>query len=133
MKKKAKQIIDTLTKAGYIAYYAGGYVRDLLLELDSDDIDIATNAPPETVQQLFPHTAPIGIAFGIVLVIIKDHAYEVATFRKDLGYENGRHPTSVAYSSPEEDAAHQTRKSRSFLTLKVPVILGSAVLIKNSK
>ncbi len=104
MKKKAKQIIDKLTKAGYIAYYAGGYVRDLLLDLDSDDIDIATNAPPETVQQIFPHTAPIGIAFGIVLVILKDHAYEVATFRKDLGYENGRHPTSVAYSSPEEDA-----------------------------
>ena len=104
MKKKAKQIIDKLTKAGYTAYYAGGYVRDLILGLDSDDIDIATDAPPETVQQIFPHTAPIGIAFGIVLVVLKEHAYEVATFRKDLGYENGRHPTAVSYSSPKEDA-----------------------------
>ncbi len=104
MQKKARQIIDKLTKAGFTAYFAGGYVRDMLLKLDSDDIDIATDASPETVQQLFPHTIPIGIAFGIVLVVLKDHAYEVATFRKDLKYENGRHPSAIEYTSAKEDS-----------------------------
>lgn len=101
---QARQIIDTITKAGFIAYYAGGWVRDLLLNHPSDDIDIATNAPPETIQALFPHTVPVGIAFGIVVVIIEDRQYEVATFREDIDYKDGRRPTKIAFTTAIEDA-----------------------------
>lgn len=101
---QARFIVDTLAKAGFIAYYAGGWVRDYLLQHPSDDIDIATNAPPETIQALFSHTVPIGIAFGIILVIIDGHEYEVATFRQDLDYKDGRRPSRVEFSTPIEDA-----------------------------
>ena len=101
---QARFIVETLHKAGFIAYYAGGWVRDFLLNHPSDDIDIATSAPPQTIQILFPHTVPIGIAFGIVLVLIEGHQYEVATFRRDLAYHDGRRPTEIEFSEPEEDA-----------------------------
>jgi poly(A) polymerase len=101
---QARFIVDTLTKAGFIAYYAGGWVRDLLLKHPSDDIDIATNAPPETVQALFPHTVPVGIAFGIILVIIEEHPFEVATFRQDLDYKDGRRPSRIEFTTAIEDA-----------------------------
>lgn len=101
---QARSIVDTLAKAGFIAYYAGGWVRDLLLNHPSDDIDIATNAPPETIQALFPHTVPVGIAFGIVIVIIQGRQYEVATFRQDLDYKDGRRPSRIAFTTAVEDA-----------------------------
>lgn len=101
---QARLVVDTLTKAGFIAYYAGGWVRDFILGLPSDDIDIATNAPPETIQELFPKTVPIGISFGIVLVIVDGHQFEVATFRNDLDYKDGRRPSRVEYTTAEEDA-----------------------------
>ncbi len=101
---QARLIVDTLAKAGFIAYYAGGWVRDLLLNHPSDDIDIATNAPPETIQTLFSHTVPLGIAFGIVLVIIDGHQYEVATFRQDLDYQDGRRPSRIAFTTAVVDA-----------------------------
>jgi poly(A) polymerase len=101
---QARFIVDTLHKAGFIAYYAGGWVRDLLLNHPSDDIDIATNAPPETIQTLFPHTVPVGIAFGIIVVIVDGHQYEVATFRKDLDYKDGRRPSKIAFATAVEDA-----------------------------
>jgi poly(A) polymerase len=101
---QARFIIETLAKAGFIAYYAGGWVRDFLLGHPSDDIDIATNAPPETIQALFPKTVPIGIAFGIVLVIVDGHEYEVATFRNDLDYKDGRRPSRIEFTTAAEDA-----------------------------
>jgi poly(A) polymerase len=101
---EARAIINILSKAGFVAYYAGGWVRDYLLQIPSDDIDIATNAPPETIQALFPHTVPIGIAFGIVLVIIDHKQYEVATFRQDLDYQDGRRPSQIAFTTAIEDA-----------------------------
>lgn len=101
---EARFIVDTLGKAGFIAYYAGGWVRDFLLQHPSDDIDIATNAPPETIQALFPKTVPIGIAFGIILVIINGREYEVATFRNDLDYQDGRRPTRIEFTTAVEDA-----------------------------
>lgn len=101
---QARSIVETLSKAGFIAYYAGGWVRDLLLKHPSDDIDIATNAPPETVQALFPHTVPIGIAFGIILVIIDGRQYEVAAFRQDLDYKDGRRPSRIVFATAVEDA-----------------------------
>jgi poly(A) polymerase len=101
---QARLLVETLSKAGFIAYYAGGWVRDYLLKHPSDDIDIATNAPPETVQALFPHTVPIGISFGIILVLIDGHPYEVATFRQDLDYKDGRRPSQIRFATPVEDA-----------------------------
>lgn len=101
---QARFIVDTLSKAGFIAYYAGGWVRDLLLNHPSDDIDIATNAPPETIQALFPHTIPVGIAFGIVIVVIDGKQYEVATFRQDLDYKDGRRPSRIEFTTAVEDA-----------------------------
>lgn len=101
---QARFIVDTLNQAGFVAYYAGGWVRDLLLNHPSDDVDIATNAPPETIQALFPHTVPVGIAFGIVIVIIEGHQYEVATFRQDLDYKDGRRPSRVEFTTAIEDA-----------------------------
>ena len=70
----------------------------------SDDIDIATNASPEDIQKIFTKTIPIGIQFGIVIVVYKDHHFEIATFRKDHGYEDGRRPIGIERSTPEEDA-----------------------------
>jgi poly(A) polymerase len=101
---QARFIVETLVKEGFTAYYAGGWVRDFLLQLPSDDIDIATDAPPEQVQRLFSHTVPIGIAFGIILVIINGHQYEVATFRKDIEYKDGRRPSKIAFAPAIEDA-----------------------------
>jgi poly(A) polymerase len=101
---QARFIVETLVKSGFTAYYAGGWVRDFLLQLPSDDIDIATNAPPEKVQSLFSHTVPIGIAFGIILVILDGRQYEVATFRKDIEYKDGRRPSKVAFAPAIEDA-----------------------------
>src|SRR3989344_8356675 len=101
---QARYIIETLAEAGFVAYYAGGWVRDFLLNHPSDDIDIATNAPPETIQVLFPHTVPIGIAFGTILVIVEGHQYEVATFRQDFDYQDGRRPSKIAFATAIEDA-----------------------------
>ncbi|MBN1914951.1 MAG: CCA tRNA nucleotidyltransferase [Parachlamydiales bacterium] len=100
----AKKIVLVLHNAGYIAYFAGGYVRDRLLHIPSEDIDIATNASPEVVQKLFPKTIPVGIHFGIVIVIQNGLSFEVATFRKEGRYMDGRHPSSVEFTSPQEDA-----------------------------
>lgn len=101
---QARYIVETLSNAGFIAYYAGGWVRDMLLGHPSDDIDIATNASPATIQTLFARTVPIGIAFGIVLVLIDEHEYEVATFRSDIDYKDGRRPSRVEFTTAEEDA-----------------------------
>lgn len=101
---EARYIVETLVKNGFIAYYAGGWVRDFLLQHPSDDIDIATSAPPETIQALFSHTVPVGIAFGILLVVIEDRAYEVATFRQDFDYRDGRRPSRIEFGLAKEDA-----------------------------
>lgn len=102
--QKAVRIIKRLTAEGYKAYFAGGWVRDLLLGHPSDDIDIATDAPPYVVLDLFPRTIRVGVAFGVVIVDIDGQQFEVATFRKDIAYTNGRKPDKVEMSSPEEDA-----------------------------
>lgn len=100
----ATQIVQRLAIAGYRAYFAGGWVRDYLLGHPSQDIDIATDAPPQVILDLFPRTIHVGIAFGVVIVAVDGHQFEVATFRKDLVYTNGRKPDQIEMSSPEEDA-----------------------------
>jgi poly(A) polymerase len=103
----ATEIVRKLNRAGYIAYFAGGWVRDHLMGHPCDDIDIATNAPPEKILDLFPKTILVGLAFGIVVVVEKGHQFEVATFRKDINYVNGRTPTHIELSTPEEDASRR--------------------------
>ncbi len=100
----ATSIVKKLVEAGHIAYFAGGWVRDFLMKKPSDDIDIATSASVEEVQALFPKTIPVGVAFGIVIVVQENHQFEVATFRKDHGYLDGRRPTGIDPAAPEEDA-----------------------------
>ena len=100
----AKAIVAKLTRAGYTAYFAGGWVRDYLMGHPSEDIDIATNASPAEIMDLFPHTILVGLAFGVVIVVIEGHQFEVATFRKDLHYIDGRHPQGIEMATPIEDA-----------------------------
>lgn len=102
--EKAKTIVRRLQQAGFIAYFAGGWVRDFLMKLPSDDIDIATSASVSEVEKLFPKTIPVGVAFGIVIVEHENEHFEVATFRKDRGYVDGRRPTGIDPASPQEDA-----------------------------
>ena len=104
LKEKATKIIKTLVGAGYESYFAGGCVRDLVLGIAPHDYDIATAATPDQVRALFEKTIPVGVAFGVVIVVDGEDQFEVATFRKDEKYEDGRHPTSVTFSSAEEDA-----------------------------
>lgn len=100
----ATAIVTKLKENGFIAYFAGGWVRDLLLKHPSDDIDIATTASVDEIQAIFTKTIPVGIAFGIVIVVEGGHEFEVATFRKERGYLDGRRPSSVEAATPKEDA-----------------------------
>lgn len=100
----ATSVVKKLSDAGHVAYFAGGWVRDLLMKRRSDDIDIATSASVEQIQNLFPKTIPVGVSFGIVIVVEQGHQFEVATFRKDRGYVDGRRPTGIDPADPKEDA-----------------------------
>lgn len=101
----ATEIVRKLRKAGYEAYFAGGSVRDRLIQRPPKDIDIATNATPDKVQELFESASDLqGKAFGVIRVRQGENVYEVATFRKDGTYLDGRRPESVTFSTAEEDA-----------------------------
>lgn len=101
----AVSIVSRLAREGHIAYFAGGWVRDFVMGHPSEDIDIATSATPKEIMELFPKTILVGLAFGVVIVPIAGHQFEVATFRKDLHYADGRHPEAIKLStSPEDDA-----------------------------
>jgi len=100
----ALEITRRLQAAGYPAYFAGGAVRDLLLGRELADIDIATAAPPDVVQNLFEHTIAVGAQFGVIVVVESSNSYEVATFRKESGYQDGRHPGKVEFTDAREDA-----------------------------
>ncbi len=116
----ATKIVRMLRERGYQAYLAGGCVRDLLLGREAADYDVATDATPQQVMQIFPQTFAVGAQFGVVLVPFAEgdqagaggdarrsmsKVIEVATFRSDLGYSDGRHPDEVRFSrDPREDA-----------------------------
>ena len=100
----ANSICRALQRAGYQALLVGGCVRDLLLAREPTDYDVATNARPGQVLELFPQGITVGAQFGVILVPQDGMKVEVATFRSDVGYADGRHPDRVEYSgSPEED------------------------------
>ena len=97
-------VLHTLHVAGFTAYWAGGCVRDRIMKRTPKDIDIATNARPEQVSTLFPGSPEVGKSFGVVKVTLNGHVFDVATFRRDLSYTDGRHPQGVEFCTPEEDA-----------------------------
>src|ERR1700719_3879489 len=123
LKDFATSIVETLRQRGFQAYLVGGCVRDLLLGREPNDYDVATNATPAQVMGIFPETYAVGAQFGVVLVpppdrgavsgdraelSSKSHAVEVATFRSDIGYSDGRHPDEVRFTlDPRDDVARR--------------------------
>lgn len=103
-RKAAMKVADELVKAGHIAYFAGGCVRDRLMGNEPVDYDIATDARPEEVAMLFRKVQRVGESFGVMLVRLMGHTIEVATFRSDGVYSDGRHPDEVTFSDAEHDA-----------------------------
>src|SRR5258707_1036110 len=99
----ANSVCDTLRRNGYQALLVGGWVRDLLLGREPADFDVATDATPECVMSLFPESIGVGAQFGVVLVPRDGHKVEVATFRSDVGYSDGRHPDRVVYSTTAKE------------------------------
>ena len=100
----ARSIVERLRSEGFEALYAGGCVRDRLLGAEPHDYDVATSARPEQVEALFPRTVPVGAQFGVILVLEGDAEIQVATFRGDGAYHDGRHPESVHYTDAKGDA-----------------------------
>src|SRR6266516_2276717 len=104
MEKVAREVAARLRESGHVAYFAGGCVRDMVRGLVPKDYDIVTDARPESVQKLFPRTYAVGARFGVIIVLENSFQFEVATFRSDEAYIDGRRPSAVHFSSPEEDA-----------------------------
>ncbi len=104
MQEAARQIVEKMRLHGHQALFAGGWVRDFLLGREPKDIDIATSAVPSEVLRIFPGAIAFGAAFGVVQVRMRDHLFEVATFRSEGAYLDGRHPSSVSFPGPEQDA-----------------------------
>jgi poly(A) polymerase len=103
-RRLAERICETLRSAGHQAYLVGGCVRDLLLGREPADYDVTTDAHPQRVAELFPGAIAVGAQFGVMIVPEGDAQVEVATFRSDVGYTDGRHPDRVVYSAtPQQD------------------------------
>jgi poly(A) polymerase len=103
-REDALAVAARLREGGHVAYFAGGCVRDTLMGLQPADYDVATDAPPRRVRQLFSNTQAVGAAFGVILVRLGESVVEVATFRTDGIYSDGRHPDQVRFATAEEDA-----------------------------
>ncbi len=103
-RQAAIEIIRTLTKEGFSALMAGGCVRDKLLGRAAKDYDVVTDAKPQEIVKLFRRTLKIGAKFGVIMVMIHKQKVEVATFRTESGYADGRHPGKVKFSDAKDDA-----------------------------
>jgi poly(A) polymerase len=106
-KQAAVQIVKQLRDAGFQALLAGGCVRDMLLGRRPSDYDVATDAKPEEVTKLFRRTLKIGAKFGVVVVLLDNAQIEVATFRTESDYQDGRHPSKVSFATAEQDAGRR--------------------------
>jgi len=106
-KHTAVKIVRRLRKAGFEALLAGGCVRDMLLKRRPSDYDVATSATPAEVVKLFRRTLKVGAKFGVVIVLLDGTQFEVATFRTESDYADGRHPSKVRFASAAEDAARR--------------------------
>jgi len=100
----AEEIVRRLQRAGFAAFWVGGCVRDFLLGREPQDYDIATNARPEQIEKLFKRTLAVGRKFGVMIVVEGKQHFQVATFRAEAEYRDGRRPEKVVFSSAEADA-----------------------------
>jgi poly(A) polymerase len=103
LRRKAENLLKTLLDRGFQAYFSGGCVRDMVMGVKPQDYDIATDATPQEVIRIFPRCHSVGAQFGVVVVMDGGDQFQVATFRSDLGYADGRHPDRVVYTSARED------------------------------
>jgi poly(A) polymerase len=103
-REQAQKAVQRLQRAGFTAFWAGGCVRDTLLGQTPKDYDIATDALPDRVLDMFPDSVAVGKAFGVVRVRVGEFWFEVATFREDRAYRDGRRPESICFSDPVKDA-----------------------------
>jgi len=104
IRSAATEIVHRLQQSGFRAYWVGGCVRDSLLGREPGDYDIATDARAEEVELLFPHTIPVGRQFGVVVVVEGGANFQVATFRAESDYADGRRPSQVSFGDPQADA-----------------------------
>jgi poly(A) polymerase len=100
----AAAIVRRLQAAGFSAFWVGGCVRDYLLGREPEDYDLATSARPEEIEKIFERTIPVGRQFGVIIVVEDDHQFQVATFRAEADYQDGRHPEHVSFGDAMADA-----------------------------
>ena len=100
----ASEIVARLQSAGFAAFWVGGCVRDFLLGREPQDFDIVTDARPEQVEKLFKKTIPVGKKFGVIIVVEEGHQFQVATFRAEADYQDGRRPEKIIFANAEADA-----------------------------
>ena len=104
MKTTAAEIVQRLQSAGFAAFWVGGCVRDFLLGREPQDFDIVTDAKPEQVEKLFKRTIAVGRKFGVMVVVEGGHQFQVATFRAEVDYQDGRRPEKIIFATAEADA-----------------------------
>ncbi len=107
LQKIATRIVERLQQAGFDAFWVGGCVRDFLLGRKPVDYDVATSALPRDIENIFNHTIPVGRKFGVVVVVESDHQFQVATFRAEADYQDGRHPEKVSFGDARADASRR--------------------------
>ena len=103
----AQELVAKLQQAGFVAFWVGGCVRDFLLGREPQDFDIATDAKPEQVEKLFPKTIPVGKKFGVIIVVEGGQQFQVATFRAEADYSDGRRPEKIEFANAEADAVRR--------------------------
>ena len=103
----ARKIVSKLQAAGFAAFWVGGCVRDFLLGREPEDFDIATDARPEQVEELFKKTIPVGKKFGVMVVVEGGHQFQIATFRAEADYQDGRRPEKVVFADAQADASRR--------------------------
>jgi len=101
---RAVEVVRQIQSAGFEAYFVGGCVRDQLRGVEPEDFDVATSARPETIESLFPRTIPVGRQFGVMIIMEGGHSFQVATFRAESDYPDGRHPRQVTFADAVTDA-----------------------------
>jgi poly(A) polymerase len=106
-KAVAKEIVARLQHAGFAAFWVGGCVRDFLIGREPQDFDIATDAKPEQVEKLFRKTIPVGKKFGVIIVLEDGQQFQVATFRTEADYQDGRRPEKIIFANAEADASRR--------------------------
>jgi poly(A) polymerase len=107
MKNTAGEIVARLQSAGFAAFWVGGCVRDFLLGREPQDFDIATDARPEQVEKLFRKTIPVGKKFGVIIVVEGGQQFQVATFRAEADYQDGRRPEKISFANAGADASRR--------------------------